>query len=276
MDGKRIGLIVALEDLILSDGTFMESFDLNICEIKCWHPENYTSDNLLHLKEWVDEGLFRISGLWCGWSGPVKWDLYEGPHVLGLVPSAYRANRVLELKKGIQFAHDLGVKQVTTHVGFIPENPLTTEYQETVSAVRELVTFCLSLDITFNFETGQETPVTLMRFIEDIGLPNQGINLDPANLLLYGRGNPIDAVSVYGDKIKGVHIKDGFYPGTGETLGKEVSPGSGMVNFPLFLEALNRIDYQGDYIIEREPVSGNARQEISKTVKFLVSIFNDY
>ncbi len=272
MDGKRIGLIVALEDLILSEGTFLKSFDLDVCEIKCWNPDNYTSENLLHLKKWINTGLFKVSGLWCGWSGPVKWDLYEGPHVLGLVPSAYRTYRVKELKKGIQFAYDLGVKQVTTHIGFIPENPQTSEYHETVSAVRELVAFSLSLDITFNFETGQETPVTLMRFIMDIGLPNQGVNLDPANLLLYGRGNPVDSVSIYGYKIKGVHIKDGFYPKTGEPLGKEVSPGEGMVNFPLFLEALKKTDYQGYFIIERELKPGNAKKEISKTVNFLKSI----
>lgn len=272
MDGNRIGLIIALEDLILSEGSFLKAFNLGVCEIKCWNPENYTTDNLLHLKKWMNKGLFKVSGLWCGWSGPVKWDLYEGPHELGLVPTAYRANRVIELKKGIQFAHDLGVKKVTTHVGFIPENPLTTEYHETVSAVRELVTFCLSRDITFNFETGQETPVTLMRFIKDIGLPNQGVNLDPANLLLYGKGNPVDSVSIYGNKINGVHIKDGFYPKTGETLGKEVSPGEGLVNYPLFLEALRKTHYHGYFIIERELKSGNADKEILKTVDFLKSI----
>lgn len=73
----------------------------------------------------------------------------------------------------------------------------------------------------FNFETGQETPITLLLTIQDIGLDNLGINLDPANLLMYGKGNPQDAVYMYGDYIRGVHIKDELYPTDGRRLGKE-------------------------------------------------------
>ncbi len=272
MNREKIGIIVALEDLISSEGAFLSPFGMDLCEIKCWHPENYSDENADKLGALIDTGSIRVTGLWCGWTGPMKWDLYEGQLLLGLVPSKYRSLRVLELKKGIEFAHRAGLGQVATHVGFIPENPMTEEYSEIVSTVRDLAEYASARDIRFNLETGQETAVTLMRFIQDLGCTNVGVNLDPANLLLYGRGNPVDAVDIYGSLIHGVHIKDGFYPETGEALGREVPPGEGLVNFPRFLDALKKVGYEGDYIIERELTSGDANSAIHDTVAFLKSI----
>lgn len=274
MSNDKIGVIVAMEDLLRTEGTFLSDFNLSLCEVKCWHPENYTDENRRKISNWVEKGLFRISGLWCGWSGPAKWDLYEGQNLLGLVPQQYRTLRVKELRQGILFAHHLGLTQVATHLGFIPENPLASVYGEIVSTFRDLAEYASSMNIRFNLETGQETPVTLMRFIKDVGLENVGVNLDPANLLLYGRGNPVDAVAIFGRRIRGVHIKDGFYPETGAALGREVKPGEGLVDFPHLLEALQKNSYQGDYIIERELISGNAVQEIQDTVTFLKGVFS--
>lgn len=272
MSHEKIGIIIALEDLLQTQGTFLSDFNLSLCEIKCWHPENYTDENRSKISNWADRGQFRISGLWCGWSGPAKWNLYEGQNLLGLVPQQYRDIRVAELRQGILFAHNLGLRQVATHLGFIPENPMAKLYGEIVSVFRDLADYASSMNIRFNLETGQETPVSLMRFIHDVGLENVGVNLDPANLLLYGRGNPVDAIAIYGDRIHGVHIKDGFYPETGAALGLEVKPGDGLVDFPRFLKALNEISYQGDYIIERELISGNAVKEVNDTVTFLKEI----
>jgi L-ribulose-5-phosphate 3-epimerase len=272
MNHEKIGIIVALEDLIGSEAAFLSPFGMDLCEIKCWHPENYSDENADKLCTLIDAGSIRVTGLWCGWTGPMKWDLYEGQLLLGLVPSKYRSQRVQELKKGIQFAHQLGLDQVATHVGFIPENPMREDYSEIVSTVRDLAEYASARDIRFNLETGQETAVTLMRFIQDVACTNVGVNLDPANLLLYGRGNPVDAVGIYGNLIHGVHIKDGFYPETGEALGREVPPGEGLVDFPRFLEALNKVGYEGDYIIERELISGDATLGVRDTVAFLKSI----
>lgn len=275
MKNRKIGLIVSLENLLATGGAFPSDFALKLCEIKCWQPENYSSGNAERISAMVKEGLIEISGLWCGWSGPLKWNLYDGPHLLGLVPREYRATRIEEIKSGIRFAQSLGTDTVATHAGFIPENPLTTEYHEMVSVLRDLAEYAGERNIKLNLETGQETPVTLMRIIGDVALPNLGVNLDPANLLLYGRGNPVDAVSIYKERIRGVHIKDGFYPKTGEPLGREVNPGEGLVNFPRFLAALEISGYQGNFIIERELLSGNARAETMQTVSFLNSIFAD-
>lgn len=158
--------------------------------------ENLTKENAEKLLE-ITKGKIKISSLWVGWPGPRVWDFIEGPATLGLVPKEFRYVRMEALKLGAKFAKEIGVKDIVTHVGFIPENPSTTEYLETVTTIKHVALEAQKLGIYFNFETGQETPITLLRTIEDVGLDNLGINLDPANLLMYGKANPVDAVDLY-------------------------------------------------------------------------------
>jgi sugar phosphate isomerase/epimerase len=157
-------------------------------------------------------------------SGPAEWNFSRGPVTLGLVPEAYRAERVEALKRWADFAANIGAPAIITHCGFIPENLTDPEYPPVVDAIREAAEHCAARGLGFWFETGQETPVVLLRTIERVGTGNLGINLDPANLILYGKGNPIDALDVLGPYIKNVHVKDGFYPTDGSRLGREVPP----------------------------------------------------
>ena len=121
----------------------------------------------------------------------------------------------------------------------------------------------------FLFETGQETPVTLRRAIEDIGTGNLGINLDPANLIIYGKANPIDALDVFGEYVRDIHAKDGCYPTNGHELGEEKPLGDGKVNFPMFIKRLKEIGYDGPLTIERE-ISGDKQIEDIKHAKVLL------
>lgn len=270
-----IGVIVQLEDILKNGIETLKELDLNVCQINCWDSDLYTEENAEKIKKMID-GKIKISSLWVGWPLPARWDFIDGPHTLGLVPVAYRAERIHALKKGADFAKMIGVSDITTHVGFIPENPTTTEYRETVIAIREVADYCKSLDLYFNFETGQETPITLIRTIEDIGLDNLGINIDPANLLMYGKANPVDAVGIYKDKIRGVHVKDGKYPTNGRELGVETAIGEGMVNFPLLIDKLHENGYKGPLIIERE-ISGDQQiADILKAKEELNSILAKY
>ncbi len=221
----------------------------------------------------MTEGKLKITSFWAGWSGPNVWNFIDGPATLGLVPEAYRAMRLEELKRGADFAHRLGVHDMATHVGFVPEQPCYSGYRELVSAVRYIADYCATLDMNFNFETGQETPVTLMRLFSDVGAKNLGVNLDPANLILYGRGNPVDALDIYGDKIRGVHVKDGDYPsGDFHRLGKERVVGEGSVNFPVFLPKLLKNGYTGDLYIEREITGAQRAEDVKKTIKYIKTL----
>lgn len=221
----------------------------------------------------MTEGKLKITSFWAGWSSPDVWNFVDGPATLGLVPAAYRAKRIDEIKNGIEFARLLGVHDVATHVGFVPETPTLDGYRDVVSAVKYLADYCAKYDMFFNFETGQETPVTLMRLFSDIGAENLGVNLDPANLILYGRGNPVDAIDIYGSKIRGVHVKDGDYPKDDfYKLGNERVVGEGSVNYPVFLPKLLKSGYKGDLYIEREITGQKRADDIKKTITYIKSL----
>ncbi len=163
------------------------------------------------------------------------------------------------MKKGADFAHKLGFPSITTHAGFIPENMTDPLYPPLLEAIYEIASHCDKLGIEFWFETGQETPVVILRVIEAMqkrGLNNLGINLDPANLLMYGKANPNDALDVFGQYVRGVHAKDGEYPTNGNKLGVEKPLGQGRVDFPTLIGKLKALNYAGALTIERE-ISGD-------------------
>ena len=146
----------------------------------------------------------------------------------------------------------------------MPENPYDPNYQGTLNACKEVAERCKKNGQVFLFETGQETPVTLKRAMQDIeksvGKGCVGVNLDPANLLMYGKANPVDALDVFGEYVRGVHGKDGKYPTDGHFLGEEVSIGQGKVNYPVFIARLKEVGYDGDITIERE-ISGEEQKK---------------
>ena len=233
-----------------------------------------TEENAEMLLKTLD-GKIRITSFWGGWSGKNVWNFTEGPTTLGLVPLEYRKQRMIDLKNGANFAKALGVHNMATHVGFIPENPCDSVYAGLVDAIKEIADYCGERDLFFNFETGQETPVALMRLFSDVGRKNLGVNLDPANLILYGKANPVDALDIYKDKVRGVHVKDGDYPvGDFYNLGKERVVGEGSVNYPVFLPKLLEGGYKGDLYIEREITGKDRCEDIKKTITYIKRLMN--
>ena len=230
----------------------VKEIDLQSCQISIWDPELYTDEFAAEINNAVKETGITVSTLWCGYSGPVEWNFTYGPLTAGLVPEAYRGIREKELLLGSEFAQKIHVNQIATHVGFLPENYFDPDFRGTVSTLRKICKVMKERNQYFLFETGQETPVTVLRAIEEIGLDNVGINFDTANLILYGKGNAADAVLVFGQYIRDIHIKDGFYPTNGKELGKEVKAGEGLANFPLVLKRLKDVGYTGPFTIERE------------------------
>jgi sugar phosphate isomerase/epimerase len=187
-------------------------------------------------------------------SGPGRdvYDFYQGPLTIGLLPRETRAARIEHLQRVSDFAKAAGIPGVQSHCGFIPENPNDPLYTETVEAIRTVAQYCAKNGQTFRCETGQETPITLVRAIHDVGLDNVGVNFDVANLILYGKANPLDAVEIFGTLILGVHAKDGLYPTDTRKLGEEVAIGQGRVDFPAIVERLRKIGYTNPLTIERE------------------------
>jgi L-ribulose-5-phosphate 3-epimerase len=216
-----------------------------------------------------------ITTIWAGLPGRHVWNFLEGPTTIGLVPEATRAERLAVLKRSAGFAQKVGVSSITTHVGFIPENPTDPDYPPVVEALREIASHCAGLGLGFWFETGQETPITLLRTIQDMGADNLGINLDPANLLMYGKANPVDALDIFGQYVRGVHAKDGEYPTNGRELGVEKPLGAGRVNFPLLLARLKALGFDGALTIEREISGPQQIADIRQGKQFLEGIIQN-
>ena len=251
----RLGVIVGLNEH--AEASFRRAADLGLptCQVAVWNPALYATDRGRALPAAAQRTGVEITTIWAGWPGPAVWDLVKGPATIGLVPPDLRAERTDALCRAADFAAASGVPSITTHAGFIPEDPNHPDYAGTVDALRTIALRCRDRSIGLNLETGQETPVTLLRTIHDIDSDNVGINLDPANLLMYGKGNPVDALDVFGEYVRGVHAKDGEYPTDPYRLGVEKRLGEGPVNFPALIGKLKALGYHGTLTIERE-ISG--------------------
>jgi len=206
------------------------------------------------VKEAIAEIGVRVTSVFIMFKGHV-WDLTDAPRTIGLVPADTRAVRAVHACRISNWARQVGLDAVTSHIGFIPDDPNDPDYEPFIECMKAFVAFCKSNGQTFAFETGQETPQTLRRAIEDIGADNVGINLDAANLLLYGKGKPLEAVDVFGEFVKNTHCKDGKWPTEPGKLGKEYPLGQGDVNFEALIPALYAKGFRGPLTIERE-ISG--------------------
>jgi len=249
---------------------------LKVVQPCCWDKEIFVdAKRAAEVRLEAEEADIVLTSLWAGWPGPGVWDFQDGPLTLGIVPAQYRAERVAALKKAGEFAKELGVPAIVTHLGFIPENAKDPLFEEVVEAVRDIAMHLKSLGLEFWFETGQETPVTMLRLIECVGTGNLGVNLDPANLILYGRGNPVDSLDVFGRYVRSVHAKDGMYPTDPMKLGREVKVGEGRVRFPEFVKRLGEIGFEGALIIEREISGEQQRRDIEETIIYLESLLKE-
>ena len=268
----KIGVQAFLGDDMREKFKKVRDMGFDNCQLTNWNQAYHTDEMAKLVNEAAAEFGVEITGYWCGWSGPSAWNFTEGPVTLGIVPAEYREMRVEQLKRGADFAKKIGVVDVITHAGFLPECPTDPTYPEILETIRDLAQYMKDQGQYFLFETGQETPTTLLRFIQECNTGNIGINFDTANLILYGKANPIDALDVIGPYVRGIHAKDGFYPTNGMKLGHEVKVGDGKVNFPVFIKRLKECGYDGALTIERE-ISGDQQiKDIIETRDYLATL----
>lgn len=170
----------------------------------------------------------------------------------GYVPDATWDARREQSMDALAIAKDLGITTIGTHIGFVPPSN-DAGYLKIVDLVREIADPFAEAGIDLLMETGQEPASELLQFLNDVRLRNVGINFDPANMILYGAGDPIDAIRTLGRHIRHVHVKDGTSSDQpGVKWGTEVPFGTGEVNVPEFMPALDSVGYGGPLVIERE------------------------
>ena len=269
----RVGIFIDISEDFEAKIRHASRLGFDFGQLCVWNMDFYTEDNLIKLKALLKELNFTVTDLWCGWSEPVIWKHPEKYSSLGLVPKEYRAKRLEDLKRGGRFAYELGVKNIISHTGFIPDDPSAEARVGVVEALKELCAELKERGQSFSFETGEELPLTLSMVIEEIGLDNVGVNFDPANLISGGRGNPCDAMELLGYKVVGIHAKDAIPPKYGDFGGKQVQIGEGRVKFEELLLMLRDFGYDGDIVIEHEMYNRPDRDgDILSAKKYLEEI----
>jgi len=206
---------------------------------------------------------------------PLEWNFTRGPSTIGLVPPKTRAARIDALRQASDFAKLLSISQVQTHCGFIPEDPADPLYPGAVEAIRTVAQHCQANGQYFLMETGQETPTTMARMIRDAAQPNLAVGLDTANLILYGKANPVDAVDIIGTHVRSVHAKDGRWPTDPSQLGEEVLIGQGLVDFKQVFTKLHRLGYTGAVTIERETSGPQQIEDVRQEKIYLEKILRE-
>lgn len=270
----RLGVVTGIDGKATADEAIrkVHSFGLPTCQVHVGAIPDLRS--AAPLKAALDKYQVEATALMTLGPGPMVWDFYSGPKTIGIVPAATRAARVDALKRASDLGKACNVKAVHTHCGFIPENPNDPLYSETVEAIRDVANHCKANGQIFLMETGQESPITMLRAIEDAGTGNIHVNLDTANLILYGKGEPVGALDVLGKYVRGLHAKDGIYPTNPKKLGREVAIGQGRVNFPGVIKALHGLGYTGPITIEREISGPQQEADIRNSKAFLEQLIS--
>ncbi len=267
LSDKKIGIITGIDDPITSIQRVKE-FGFDCCQVSL---SEFKPGLAATLKKAFEESNVVPVSMICQGPGTYVYNFLDGPSTIGLVPEKFREERVNRLKKGIEFCKEAGIPAIQAHFGFIPENPRNNLYIEFVKVMKDLAAFAMQAGIDIYFETGQETPITLRRAIEDIGTGNLFVNYDTANLILYGKANPLDGLTILGKYARSFHIKDGFYPTDPYQLGKEAPIPEGLVDFPGIIAYLLKNNFTGHLVIENE-MSSNTRDYLVKTKKYLVDL----
>lgn len=204
----------------------------------------------------TDENITVISGM-CECVGEDYSTLEAIRLTGGVVPDATWDQNWANMEAAAAIASQLGLKLVSLHAGFLPHDPAGPDYAKLQGRLRELADLFAGRDIAVALETGQETATTLRQFLSDLNRSNVGVNFDPANMILYDQGDPVEALDTLGPWIRQVHIKDARRTKVPGTWGEEVPVGTGEVNWQGFFAALDKIKFTGDFCIERE--AGNQR-----------------
>jgi len=268
----RLGLIIGAGND--PDKTFKKLHDLGFPTAQIG-TEDFSDALVEKLKAAIDKYGIEVTAINSSGGPPNVYDFFQGPLTIGVVPRKYRRQRIDNFKRASDFAKKVGVPAFHTHYGFIPENPNDPNYKEVVEALREVATHLKGNGQMMLYETGQETPITMLRAITDVGLDNQFVNLDTANLILYGKGNPVDALDVLGKLVRGTHAKDGTFPTDPKKLGEEVPIGEGKANFPVLIKKLKELNYTGPLTIEREISGPQQMEDIKKEKAYLEKLVEE-
>jgi len=248
---------------------FMDRLGVNLVQIACGDPHHAAWDEGDDMPKSAKAAGFDVGGAMLGFPG----EDYTTPHTIqksgGFGDPALRAERIERLKWALARTRELGLTDLMLHAGFIPEvgDPARKPFLDTLGKVSQLAA---EKGVMVAFETGQETSTLLRRTLDDLKCSNLKVNFDPANMLLYDKDDPIQAVERLAPDIRTVHVKDANRPKTSGAWGEEVPLGKGQTDTRTFLLTLKKVGYTGPLFIERE--AGDQQQrlnDIAHGVRFI-------
>jgi len=230
---------------------FLDRLGVDVVQIACGDPHHASWDEGDDLPAAALAAGFRMTGAMLGFPG----EDYTTPQTIqktgGFGDPATRAERLARLDWALERTRALGLSDLMLHAGFLPEidDPGRSAMLDVLAQAGDKAA---AAGVVLAFETGQETARLLRRTLDDLKSPALKVNFDPANMLLYDMGDPIEAVKLLGPDIRSVHVKDARRPKVKGTWGEEVPLGEGAVGIAAFVKALKDVGYQGPLVVERE------------------------
>ena len=203
-----------------------------------------------------EQGIALVSGMF-GTIGEDYTTMETIKQTGGIVPDKTWEENWRNIQATAKLAARLGIGLVTFHAGFLPHDEGDPGFAKLRDRLRQVADVFAAEGVDLGLETGQETADALKHFLQVLERRNVGVNFDPANMILYEKGDPIAALETLAPWLKQCHIKDARRTKQPGTWGDEVVVGTGEVDWRRFFGVLDRIGYKGDLCVERE--AGNQR-----------------
>src|SRR5947209_9626284 len=247
----------------------LDKLGVDVVQIACGDPHHAAWDEGDRLPEVARAAGFRMTGAMLGFPG----EDYTTPQTIqktgGFGNPADRAERLERFQWALDRTRALGLSDLMLHAGFIPE-PRQPDRKPFLDTLLKVSNLAKTKGVTIAFETGQETADLLRLTLNELKCPNLKVNFDPANMLLYDKGDPLRAVEILGPDIRSVHVKDANRPKVPGNWGEEVPLGKGQVNIQQFVKTLKKVGYRGALCIEREVGDQEGRlKDVAHGIRYL-------
>lgn len=263
--GGVLGIDAAPDEIVES----VAAFGVSCGQLGVHGAADLTPDAAEQWRAALDRGGLEIATAFLNFDGESYASIPICTQTVGYVPPATRREREQRTYAVSDFARSLGIPGVAAHIGCLPEDPRDAEHRAVLELVRRVCDHCARNGQTFALETGQEPAEALLEFLHAVDRPNLGVNFDPANMILYGSGEPMEALRTLGEHVLTVHCKDGTWPETQGEWGRETPLGDGDVGMQRYVRTLREIGYSGPLVIEREIVGEEQRADIGRAIALL-------
>ena len=269
MKPNEIGLMLNVGQDPTQNIAKVKSLGLTLVQMGSPGDDWFEEPKRSQLKKMLDDAGIEVFTVFVGFEGESYADVPTVKRTVGFLDPKAREGRVKRTFRTCDLAKRIGAKYLGTHIGFVPHDPHDPQYDEMVEVVRKIADYGSRIGLGVSLETGQEPADVLVKFIKAVNKNNLTVNFDPANMILYGSGDPHDALAKLKKWVVSVHMKDGVGPTEKDKLGTETPLGQGAVNIPKFVEGLKSFRFKGPLVIEREITGPEQVKDIQAAIEML-------